>query len=112
MGPDATPGDRYEPGRAQHLEVVGDGGLADIEAIDDIASTDRLLLGDDEPEERVAGFVGERLEHPQRPLRLVARHRVHPDRRHTAGFVLGKVCESFHASSVGYILMNVNMFSE
>src|SRR5690606_34678933 len=46
--PHATSADRDQPRCPQHLEVMRDCWLADVEAIDDVARADRLLLRHDE----------------------------------------------------------------
>src|SRR3712207_3021483 len=47
---------------AQHLEVVGDGRLAEGEAVDDVADADRLGAPGEQVEDADAGRVGERSE--------------------------------------------------
>src|SRR5690606_9207155 len=60
-----------EPARlAEHLEVVRDGRLRQVEAVDDVAHADGPGLGGDQPQDLEPGRVGQRLERADEALRF------------------------------------------
>ena len=60
---------------AQHLQVVGDGRLAEREVIGDVADADRLVTGGQQIEDADAGRIGQGLEPGGVRLRLGLRRR-------------------------------------
>src|SRR5690625_6605384 len=101
VGPLAALVSGEQPGVGEDLEVVGDGGLGQVNWLGEVADACLpSLVGGDDGEQAQAGGVGQGLEHRCEVARLAVREGLADERGAADGRKLGRVLDRRHAPMI------------